>query len=271
MLGVDVQRDAFQVKRFGQAVQQALGDRGGVGWVGVGQQDRELVAAKAHQQVVGVEVVGQARADLAQELVAHVVAERVVDLLEAVQVHDQQGDRLPLGSLGQGGVQLAVQQAAVAQAGQVVGQCLTARLGQRAHLSEGDRGPDHHREQGPGGKQDGQGRYGLEVPQDGLEVPQDQHADRTERKQRRQGQHRPALQPRRPVMAEGLPGGQAHQHLRDHWQRIQRRPGLVGPGGHPEQEHRVGRCKHHHPEREQPQRPVRPATQQAEHTDHQHQ
>jgi hypothetical protein len=61
------------------------------------------------------------------QLVAHVVAERVVDLLETVQVNDQQGDGPALGPLGQGGVQLAVQQAAVAQPGQVVGQGLAPR------------------------------------------------------------------------------------------------------------------------------------------------
>jgi hypothetical protein len=78
-----------------------------------------------------------------------------------------------LGSVGQGGLQLAVQQAAVAQASQVVGQCLVARLGQRAHLPEGQRGADQHRQQRPGREQDGQGR-------DALEVGEDQHADRAD-------------------------------------------------------------------------------------------
>jgi hypothetical protein len=241
--GVNVQGHAFQSKRFGQAIQQALGDSCGAFRVGVGQQDRELIAAKSHQQIVATQVAGQAGADLAQELVPHVMAEGVVDLLEPIQVHDQQGNGPPLISMGQRGVQLAVQQAAVAQSGQVVGEGLTVRPGQQPHLPEGQRSPNHHCQQSPGGEQDGEGG-------DWLEVGQDQHPDRAEGKQRRDGQHRPALQPHRPIGRLRLPGSKAHQRLRDHPQPIHRCPRLVGPGRHLEQVAGVAGGEHDHAERQ---------------------
>jgi len=56
-------------------------------------------------------------ADLTEQLVAVAVAEGVVDLLEAVEVEQQQRDGSPLGK---GGVEVAVQQGAVGQPGEVV-------------------------------------------------------------------------------------------------------------------------------------------------------
>jgi hypothetical protein len=60
--------------------------------LGVGHDDRELLAAVAARQVDGPDVGGQAHGELAQHLVADVVAEAVVDLLEVVDV-DHQGRR----------------------------------------------------------------------------------------------------------------------------------------------------------------------------------
>jgi hypothetical protein len=54
------------------------------------QQDGELVAAEAGDGAQRVHGAHQPQADLAQQLVAQEVAERVVDLLEAVEVEDQQ-------------------------------------------------------------------------------------------------------------------------------------------------------------------------------------
>ena len=56
------------------------------------EHDRELVAAEPRERVAGPQRLLQARADLAQDLVAGVVAERVVELLEAVEVDQQQRD-----------------------------------------------------------------------------------------------------------------------------------------------------------------------------------
>ena len=54
------------------------------------EDDRELVAAEPGERVVVAQELLQARADLAQHLVAGVVAERVVELLEAVEVDQEQ-------------------------------------------------------------------------------------------------------------------------------------------------------------------------------------
>ena len=54
------------------------------------EHDRELVAAEPRERVVVAQQLLQPRADLAQHLVAGVVAERVVELLEAVEVDQQQ-------------------------------------------------------------------------------------------------------------------------------------------------------------------------------------
>jgi len=124
-----MERHTIQVKRFFECREEPLGDAGGAGRVGVGQQDRELVATSTRQQVTGAQLGGEAGADLAQELVAHVVAEGIVDLFEAVQVNDQQGDGAVLAPPCQGGLQPPVEQAAVAQAGEVVGEGLAVRLG----------------------------------------------------------------------------------------------------------------------------------------------
>ena len=50
------------------------------------KQDDELVAADACDVAAGRQRVAQALGDVAQELVAAVVAERVVDLLETIEI-----------------------------------------------------------------------------------------------------------------------------------------------------------------------------------------
>ena len=55
-------------------------------------EDDELVAAVARDQVVGADNASKPRRDLDEHLVAHVVTERVVDVLEVVEV-DEREDR----------------------------------------------------------------------------------------------------------------------------------------------------------------------------------
>ncbi len=57
-------------------------------------QHRELVAAEARERVAGTRDVGQPAPDLHEQLVPDVVAEAVVDLLEAVEVEQEHGKRL---------------------------------------------------------------------------------------------------------------------------------------------------------------------------------
>ena len=86
------------------------------------EDDRELVAAEARERVVVAQELLQARADLAQDLVAGVVAERVVELLEAVEVDQQQRElAVARGRGGDRRVQRVDEMAAVAEPGEVVG------------------------------------------------------------------------------------------------------------------------------------------------------
>ena len=70
---------------------QAGGARGRL--VAGREHERELVAAEARERVVLAHRAAEPRPDLAQHLVAGVVAERVVELLEAVEVDQQQRER----------------------------------------------------------------------------------------------------------------------------------------------------------------------------------
>ena len=64
------------------------------------RQNRELVAAEARDQTARADDLPQPRSEIAQQLVAEVVAERVVDLLEAVEVEQHHAERRPGGGGG---------------------------------------------------------------------------------------------------------------------------------------------------------------------------
>ena len=56
------------------------------------EHDGELAAVEARHQVVGADQFLQAPADVLQHAIAHLEAERMVDVIEAVERHDQQPD-----------------------------------------------------------------------------------------------------------------------------------------------------------------------------------
>ena len=88
--GAELDGDAADVERDGQRAVQARGhlaDGAAMGHVG---QDRELVAAEAGQDVVAAQQMAQARGDVDEQAVAVLVAHRVVDLLEAVEVDEHE-------------------------------------------------------------------------------------------------------------------------------------------------------------------------------------
>ena len=114
----------------------ALGDH--VASRGVGdavEQHGELVAAEARDGVAGAQRATQPARDGDQQLVADVVAERVVDELEAVEVEEQDGDAARPGRARCGAadrlVEAVEEQHAVRQPGQRVVQrvVLQALLG----------------------------------------------------------------------------------------------------------------------------------------------
>ena len=119
-----------QVERLLEAGQQLARDGARLDRrVQVGQADRELVAAQPRDRVGPAQRGAQPLGDLAQQQVAGVVAERVVDVLEAVEVEQQQAD---VGPVAVGGGQRLLepvgQQGAVGQPGQAVVQRLVAHL-----------------------------------------------------------------------------------------------------------------------------------------------
>ncbi len=61
-----------------------------VGCVGLRQQDRELVAAEPREHVGLAHAAGKQLGDPDDHIIAGLVAERVVDVLEVVQVEHQQ-------------------------------------------------------------------------------------------------------------------------------------------------------------------------------------
>ena len=87
----------------------------------VGQDDDELVAAQARHGVARRAAPAQPVGHLAQQHVAGLVAEAVVDGLEAVEVDEQHGQRLAAALVaGQRLAQAVLHQAAVGQAGEGV-------------------------------------------------------------------------------------------------------------------------------------------------------
>ena len=122
------------------------------------QQHGELVAAEAGDPVPLAQSGEDPRAELREHAVAGVVAERVVELLEVVEVDDEQRERLVRGArVVDRAAQLTVESAPVRQARQLVGARLAARLGQPAQLVDADRGADHRDHERRGGEAGGDG------------------------------------------------------------------------------------------------------------------
>ena len=79
----------------------------------------ELVAAQARERVALADAALHARGDLLEQQVADLVAERVVDVLEAVEVDEQQRERLPAAARSDDALlEAVVEQHAVGQIGE---------------------------------------------------------------------------------------------------------------------------------------------------------
>jgi hypothetical protein len=152
--GLDIQGEPFDLERRVEPGGQLLGDlHRAFGGGDLGQQDGELVATQASHRIDGPERTAQPLADLHQQQVTVVVAEGVVDLLEAVQVQQQQRSRhqLPVG-LPDGLVDAIVQQGPVGQAGEPVVQRLVLVVGRLAFgaplIADHDQ-PEHPKQHQP--------------------------------------------------------------------------------------------------------------------------
>jgi hypothetical protein len=110
---------------------QPFGQRLGLGRRAAARQDDELVATEPADGVALADRRGQPGGHLAEQVVAGVVAQGVVDLLEPVDVEEQRGDRRP--GRGQVGVDQLVQVGAVRQPGERVVPRLPGRGALGAH------------------------------------------------------------------------------------------------------------------------------------------
>ncbi len=111
--------DVCQAERIGQAVDDAAGHRLDIGDGGVGQQDREFVAAEAEAAVVAAHAGEQPAGGGLEQLVARLVAEAVVHRFEMVEIEaDQPG--AGTHRAGAGPMQHLVEAHPVAEAGQAV-------------------------------------------------------------------------------------------------------------------------------------------------------
>ena len=94
--GVHVQRQLAQHERRDEQPAHPAGEPFGVGHrPDVGQEDRELVATQAGHDVVVAQRAAQPLGHLLEQLVPAVVAERVVDVLEPVDVQEHEPDAAP--------------------------------------------------------------------------------------------------------------------------------------------------------------------------------
>ena len=109
------------------------------------EQQRELVAAQPRQRVRGAHHLVEAARDSAQQLVSHVVAERVVHLLEAVEVHEQHGQHLLRAHRAREGLVKAVaEQRPVGEPGEAVVEGLARELLLEPHALTHVARVDHH-------------------------------------------------------------------------------------------------------------------------------
>ncbi len=93
--GVDLQRDVVELHGLADAGQHVLDDRRQRRHVlgAHGRQDRELIAAESSDQPALADALRQPRPEIRQQVVAVLVPERVVDVLEVVEVDQQHPER----------------------------------------------------------------------------------------------------------------------------------------------------------------------------------
>ena len=89
----DAHGDHFEHERFADDGRDAFGDRHPVRFPAVEEKDGQLVAADAKEQVAIVEASADAGADLPQQVVTCGVPERVVHLLEVIEIDIEERQR----------------------------------------------------------------------------------------------------------------------------------------------------------------------------------
>ena len=165
MLRADVHGHAVELEGLLEERGQSLREPRRVLGIGVDEHGSELVTADPDQDVSAAQRAGEARAELTQQLVARGVTERVVDLLEMVEVDEQEREvarrRLGVGVVGEVRVEQRGEAAPVSEPGQLIGHRLSmAFLGERAQAADGHGEADTDDDQGCHGQAD-RGRLDL--------------------------------------------------------------------------------------------------------------
>ena len=84
---------AVELVHFRESRLHSLGHDQRTGSIGVSEQNHELVAAESRPRVHGAQLLCDVRPHRDEHAVAHLVPERVVDELEAVDVEEEHGER----------------------------------------------------------------------------------------------------------------------------------------------------------------------------------
>ena len=115
-------RQALQLKGLTEGEADLFGDAGNAFCcTGIFQQYDKLIARQARRRIGLTDAAQQTLSDHLQQLVAGLVTETVVDLLELVQIEEQQRQlRLLAFGARQGNVQAVEQQGPVGQAGELI-------------------------------------------------------------------------------------------------------------------------------------------------------
>ena len=143
---------ALDLERLAQDVEDAFGDqlRPGVE-AGTFDQHDELVAAQPTDGIAVAQHGGQSHRDRLEQLVAGTVPERVVDVLETVEVDEQRGGRHVVASCpGQHRVDPVEDEHAVGETGQRVVERLMPDAFQQPGIADGGGGLTRQREQATG-------------------------------------------------------------------------------------------------------------------------
>ena len=132
--GLDLERHPMHGEGLRQDCLHAFDESGRLARVHAREQEAELVTSQTGNGLGTAHALAKPCSELVQKPVAEVVPEGVVHVLEAVQVHDQEGEGLlAAAGLLERVLDAVVEEAPVRQAGQAIVQRLVAKgLARRA-------------------------------------------------------------------------------------------------------------------------------------------
>ena len=261
--GLDPEREILDLEGLRKRISDPVGHVQCVRRIrGYVEDDAELVAAEPRQRVHGPQDARQSRADLAEQGVAALVPEGVVQILETVEVDDQHGD--PAARAAAPADRLLdplLEQAAIRQPREVVGDRLTARLVERAKVAEGERSAQQRRQKGEEGERVGEL---ADIPV----VVVGQHRDRGQDERAGHEQRRKPFGARDLLPPGLLPRSESEQGNARHVEQVRDHARGGRAVRHLPQVDRVGHRQDEEAAAEERPGPIEPPAAQREHPDH---